>query len=74
MDPEKRTVDITFDDKIDGFKIHARDGKPVFEGRPGRVIESKGWPARFDGHGGTYAIVLAPREEYAFLESLFREG
>lgn len=65
---EQRTVDIVFDDALDGFKIHALDG------RPGHVIESKGWPVYFDGHGGLYAIVMAPREERAFLERLFLES
>lgn len=74
MDPKKQTVEIVFDDALGGFKIHALDGKPVLEGPAGRVIESKGFLAYSDGHGGLYAIVMAPKEEHTFLESLFHES
>lgn len=68
-----RKVKITFDEDQQFFKVFAEDGEAVLLGYPACVIKQKDWFAASDGHGGTNAIVYAPKDEHAFLERLFAD-
>lgn len=70
MDP--RQVQITFNERLRFFQIFSKDGKPVFQGRHAyEEIKKRGWFAASDGHVGTNAIVIAPKDAQNELESYF---
>lgn len=68
---DPRSVYIAFDDRLNLFRIVSTDGKPVLEGYPYEQIRTNGWFAARDGHLGTNAIVIAPKEVKNKLELWF---